>query len=59
MQIPYKKDLLHSTIDYEKLIKLQAEASLTGTDEKVVGPYSKNKVKTKSKVRKRIQRGGK
>ena len=59
MQIPYKKDLLHSTIDYEKLIKLQAEASLTGTDEKVVDTYSNNKVKTKSRVHKRIQRGGK
>ena len=57
--LPSPADLLHSTIDYEKLIKLQAEASLTGTDEKVVESYSKNKVKTKSKVRKRIQRGGK
>lgn len=59
MQVPYKKGLLSSPIDYEKLIKLQAEASLNKTDEKVVDTYSKSKVKTKSKVRKRIQRGEK
>lgn len=58
MQVPYKKDLLHSTIDYEKLIRLQAAAS-SETGEKYVDAYEKNKVKTKAKVYTRKQRGGK
>ena len=57
MQVPYRKGDLLSTIDYEKLIKMQAEAS-NGIREKYVDTYSKTKVKTKAKVSMRKGRGG-
>ena len=55
MNIPYKKDLLHSTIDYEKLIKMQSEgfSEINNSIEK-----QKSIVKSKS-YEKRIHRGGK
>lgn len=55
MNIPYKKDLLHSTIDYEKLIKMQSEGFF-----EINKNVENNESIVKSKsYKKRIHRGGK
>ncbi len=55
MQIPYRKDLLHSTIDYEKLIKLQAEEAQSKNDSEKL---ERAKFMIKSRGQRRIHRGG-
>ena len=54
MFIPYRKDLLNSTIDYEKLIKMQSEG-LSEMNKNI--DKQKSMVKNKS-YEKRIHRGG-
>ncbi|MBO5414872.1 MAG: hypothetical protein J6A17_04510 [Bacilli bacterium] len=55
-QIPYRNGMLASTIDYEKLIEMQA-AQTNG--QKVKENNSKRMVKSKAYENKRIHRGGK
>ena len=55
-QIPYRNGLLASSIDYEKLIEMQA-AQASG--QKVNENNNKCMVKSKTYENKRIHRGGK
>ena len=56
MQIPYRKGLLHSSIDYERLIKMQSESS--EEKERIKDTKSKTMIKTKTYEKSRIHRGG-
>ena len=59
MQIPYRKGLLSSDIDYEKLIKMQSEASVQPTSKQHDELKGKSMVKTRTYQTKKMHRGGK
>ena len=58
MKIPYRKGLLSSDIDYEKLIEMQAGEG-NQKDKNYYEIRDKSKVKTKAYQNKRMHRGGK
>ena len=59
MQIPYRHGLLSSDIDYEKLIKMQAEEVNREKDKKNNETKGKQVVKSRAYQTKMMHRGGK